>query len=127
MSGTTGEHIQGLGPTEKKRREQEGRERTERAEIDARYSLGIDDRIRISTLDAGDPEIAAYNGFRAVQGQIIADERVKRQKAEEAARRHVEIGSIRAHLPVEAILGIEEQPEEYLGPSDMPGGAPGEG
>jgi hypothetical protein len=114
MSGVTGEHVQGLGPAEKKRRQLAGAHLTERAEIVRRFDLDSDDVSRMGTLRADD-EVSDYMGFDHIQARIIKDE----QSAQATAQRRAE-GSLRAHLPTAAILGAEQPApaDEMIPPQD---------
>jgi hypothetical protein len=97
------EHRQGLTADEKHRRALAGRELTRRTELIRRHRLSIDDQRRMATWDPNDPEVSAYIGFPEVQADAIKDD----QAARESARR-IAYGSLRAHLPAAAILGIEQ-------------------
>ena len=109
MSTAERERTRGLTADEKNRRRLAGIDLTRRAEVVRRFDLSADDRRRMNTLDASDGEVAAYRGFPEIQAEAIKDAQAKLESA-----RRIADGSLRAHLPVAAILGRDELPPPQI-------------
>lgn len=107
MSTSTREQIQGPSADERERRRLAGIHLTRRAEVVKQFDLNRDEQRRLDTLDASDPEIAAYRGFPKIQAQAMRDSDI--QATQETARRTADRDrSLRAHFPTQAIFDSVE-------------------